>query len=203
MRHFLKTTVIGGAVFLLPLVIVLMLLGYALGMAASVIQPILDATGLDLWGNIAGIGLVSVIAALVLVGICFLAGLVARTAVGDALTNWIERSVLGQLPQYQMMKSMAAAFGHLESVQGLTPVLVSIEGGWQIGYQLETLENGWVAVFLPQAPTPMSGNVMYFPPDRIRAVPFSMIDASMLVQRLGIGSRQALGQMDMTQPAGQ
>jgi hypothetical protein len=33
---------------------------------------------------------------------------------------------------------------------------VSIEDGWQIGYLLEQLENDWVAVFLPQAPTPMS-----------------------------------------------
>ena len=31
-------------------------------------------------------------------------------------------------------------------------------GGWQIGYLLEPLANGWVTVFLPQAPTPMSGN---------------------------------------------
>jgi hypothetical protein len=28
-----------------------------------------------------------------------------------------------------------------------------IEDGWQIGDLLEMLENGWVAVFLPQAPT--------------------------------------------------
>jgi len=203
MRKFLRTTIIGGAVFLLPLVVIVMLLGYALGVAADLVRPVLDALGLDLWSNIAGIGVVTVIAVLVLVGVCFVAGLMARTAIGDALTNWIERSVLGRMPQYQMMKSMAAAFGHLENTQGLTPVLVSIEGGWQIGYQLETLENGWQAVFLPQAPTPMSGNVMYFPPERVRSVPFSMLDASRLVSRLGIGSREALGRIDMTQPAGQ
>ena len=43
---------------------------------------------------------------------------------------------------------------------GVKPALVSIEDGWQIGYLLATLENNWVAVFLPQALTPMSGNVM-------------------------------------------
>jgi uncharacterized membrane protein len=203
MRKFLRTTIIGGAVFLLPLVVIVTLLGYALGTAADLVQPVLDALGLDLWGNIAGIGLVTVVSVLALIGVCFLAGLIARTAFGDALTNWTERSVLGRLPQYQMMKSMAASFGHLENAQGLSPVLVSIEGGWQIGYLLETLENGWQAVFLPQAPTPMSGNVMYFAPERVRAVPFSMLDASRLIQRLGIGSRETLGAVDMTQPDGQ
>lgn len=203
MRKFLKTTIVGGAVFLLPLVIVAVLLGYAFGTAVSLLEPLVIASGIDFRGNIAGIGVLSIVAALLLVGLCFVAGLIARTAFGDYLTHWIERSVLGRLPQYQMMKSMAAALGELENVNGLTPVLVSVEGGWQIGYHLETLENGWQAVFLPQAPTPMSGNIMYFPAERVRATSMTMIDASQLVSHLGIGSRATLGQIDMTQPPGQ
>jgi uncharacterized membrane protein len=202
-RKFLKTTIVGGAVFLLPLVIVVLLLSYALGFAAGLIQPVVDTLGVDLRGNFAGIGLLTIVATLVLIALCFGAGLIARTAFGDAVTTWIEASVLGRMPQYQMMKSMASAFGQLENAKGLTPVLVSVEGGWQIGYHLETLENGWQAVFLPQAPTPMSGNVMYFPSERVRATSMTMIDASRLVSRLGIGSRETFGQIDMTQPPGQ
>jgi uncharacterized membrane protein len=41
--------------------------------------------------------------------------------------------------------------------------LINIEGGWQIGYLIEQLNKNWVVVFLPQAPSPMSGNVMYMP----------------------------------------
>jgi len=36
MTTFLKTTMLGGVLFLLPLAIVLMVLGYALGLAAKV-----------------------------------------------------------------------------------------------------------------------------------------------------------------------
>jgi uncharacterized membrane protein len=52
-----------------------------------------------------------------------------------------------------------------------------IEDGWQIGYLLEKLENDWVAVFLPQAPTPMSGDIMYLPINRVRPLGITMIQA--------------------------
>lgn len=45
----------------------------------------------------------------------------------------------------------------------LVIVLVNVEGGWQPGDQLEPLQAGWVAVFLPQAPSPRSGNILYMP----------------------------------------
>jgi hypothetical protein len=41
-----------------------------------------------------------------LVLLAFVAGLVARTYLGERLTRWFEGSLLGRLPQYQMVKSM-------------------------------------------------------------------------------------------------
>src|SRR6476646_11384688 len=99
-----------------------------------------------------------------------------------------------------MVKTMAEGFAQIESAEDLKPVLVSIEEGWQIGYLLEPLHDGWVAVFLPQAPTPMSGNVMYFPSARVRPLEMSMVQAMTLVKRIGIGSAQALRDSDLTQP---
>ena len=42
MAAFFKTTILGGILFLLPVAIVLMILGYALKVAATVAQPIAD-----------------------------------------------------------------------------------------------------------------------------------------------------------------
>jgi hypothetical protein len=111
------------------------------------------------------------LAVLVLIFFSFVAGLVARTNAGRRIMRWSENSLLGGLPQYQLVKSMAEGLAHVESAESVNPALVSIEGGWQIGYLLEPLENGWVTVFLPQAPTPMSGNVMYLPADRVHDGP--------------------------------
>jgi uncharacterized membrane protein len=81
-------------------------------------------------------------------------------------------------------------------------VLVSIEDGWQIGYLLEPLGNDWVAVFLPQAPTPMSGNVVYFPSDRVRPLEITMVQAMSVVKRIGVGSDDILRGVDLRLPQG-
>ena len=200
MKDFLKTTIVGGVLFLLPLGLVLFILGYALRLATSVAQPISEALRLDQIGDFAGIGITTVIGVLLLVLVSFAAGLVARTSIGGRISGWFEGSLLSALPQYQMLKSMTEGLAQIEADTGIKPALISIEDGWQIGYILEVLENGWLAVFLPQAPTPMSGNVMYLEADRVRPLGITMVQAMAIVKRIGVGSGQALHGVDLTLP---
>ena len=195
---FLKTTIIGGLLFLLPIVLVSIILGHAMQLAAKLAHPISKL----LPEAVVGIGGISVLAALALVLFSFLAGLVARTAVGERIMRQFEDSILGNLPQYQFIKSMAEGLAKIESAEGVKPALVSVEGGWQIGYMLENLGNGWVAVFIPQAPTPMSGNIMYLHADRVRPLGITMVQAMAVVKRMGVGSGDALRGADLTLPAG-
>jgi uncharacterized membrane protein len=203
MKAFLKAMIVGGVLFLLPVALVLMVLNHALQLAAKVAEPISNSLNLDRLGGLGGIGAATVLAVLVLVFISFVAGIVARTNFGVRITRWFENSLLGGMPQYQMMKSMAEGLTQVESASGVKPALVSIEGGWQIGYLLEPLDGGWVAVFLPQAPTPMSGNVMYFPADRVRPLGITMVQAMAIVKHIGIGSGEALRGADLKLPEGQ
>jgi uncharacterized membrane protein len=171
-------------------------------MASMVAQPISDRLQLQ-WSDAAGVGAVTILSALVLVIISFGAGVTARTYLGKAITRWFENSLLGRLPQYQMVKSMTEGLAQLENASGIKPTLISIEGGWQIGYLLEPLENGWLSVFLPQAPTPMSGNIMYLPADRVRPLGITMVEAMAIIKRIGVGSGQALRGADLKLPMGQ
>ena len=92
----------------------------------------------------------------------------------------------------------AEGLAQIEDANNLRPAMVSIEGGWQLGYLLEDVGPGWVTVFLPQAPTPMSGNVMYMPTGRVRALDMPIGEAMLLIKRLGVGSAQALRTADLT-----
>jgi uncharacterized membrane protein len=194
LKEFLKATIVGGLMFLVPVVLLLLVLSNALRLVGNVARPI--AAHLELT-NLFGAGAVTVVGAVVLILISFLAGIVAHTGPGRRITRWFEDSFLGGLPQYQMVKSLAEGLAKVQVGEGMRPVLVSIEEGWQIGYLLEHLEHGWVTVFVPQAPTPMSGNVMYMPGDRIRALDMSMMQAMSIVKRLGFGSSEALRGIDM------
>jgi uncharacterized membrane protein len=181
LRELLKTTIIGGASFLLPVAIIIFILSYALRLVRRIAEPISHNLHLDhLVG--AGIGTVTILSIAVLVLICFAAGVIARTAAGRRITRWSESSFLGRFPHYQVLKSVAEGLAHIENTSGLKPALINIEGGWQIGYLLEQLDKDWVVVFLPQAPSPMSGNVMYMPADRVRPLDITMVQAVSIVK---------------------
>ncbi len=200
LRELLKTTIIGGASFLLPVAIVIFVLSYALRLVRRIAEPISHSLHLDhLVG--AGVGAVTVLSVAVLVLISFAAGIIARTAAGRRITRWSENSFLGRFPHYQLIKSMAEGLAHIENASGLKPVLVNIEAAWQIGYLLEQLDKDWVVVFLPQAPTPMSGTVMYMPSGRVRPLDITMVQAMSIVKAIGVGSGAALRGVDLKLPS--
>ena len=194
-RQFVRTTIVGGIVFLVPAILLILVLRHAMAFAGKIAGPVAAAFPDH---RIAGVAIATIIAALVLLLLAFVSGLFARTGVGRNLARWLEDSLLGNLPQYRMVKTMAEGLAQVENGQNLKPALVSIEGGWQLGYLLEEVSAGWVAVFLPQAPTPMSGNVMYMPAERVRLLDMPIGEAVLLVKRLGVGSARALRSADLT-----
>ena len=194
---FLKATIAGGLLFLLPLILVVLLFSHAMRIAGKVAHPISEFLTLD---KVAGPAGEDGLAVLMLILISVAAGLLARTAPGRNLMRWSENSFLGGLPQYRLVKSVAEGLAQIENAEDLKPVLVNIEDAWQIGYLLETLQKDWVAVFLPQAPAPMSGNVMYLPAERVRLLSITMVDAMSIVKRMGIGSAKALHGTDLALP---
>jgi uncharacterized membrane protein len=196
---FLKATLAGGLFFLVPVVLIVIVLNHAMQLAAKVAKPISRLLPVEavmgVWGE-------TCLAVLLLILLSLGAGLIARTKAGKRIMSWFENSFLGGLPQYQVMKSMAQGLSHVESAENVRPALVSIEDGWQMGYLLEPLEKGWFTVFLPQAPTPMSGNVMYLPADRVRPLDITMVQAMAIVKHIGVGSAEALRGADLKLPAG-
>jgi len=200
MKVFLKATVGGGILFLLPAAFTLFVLSYALRLVKRIAVPISHLLHLDRLGETASVGAATVLSILLLVLISFTAGVVARTSIGRRIRRWSEGGLLAKFPQYQLLKSVTESFARLENASSLHPAIVSIEGGWQIGYLLEQIEGGWVAVFLPQAPTPMSGEIMYLPSNRVRPLDITMVQAMSIVKAIGSGSAAALRGVDLKQP---
>jgi len=198
-KEFIKTMIIGGALFLLPLALILFFLSYALRLVRSFAAPIVANLHLDQYNF--GVGIVSVVSVVLLIVISFVAGLVARTAFGKRVTRWSENSWLGQSPLYQMAKLMVQGFANPEDTAGLKPVLINMQNGWQIGYVLEQLGNDWLAVLVPRAPSPMSGTIMYIPASKVRPLDITMIQAMSIVKGLGAGSATMLRGVDLTLPS--
>ncbi len=193
LSEFLKTTLVGGLLFLVPVVLVGLVLRHALQLAGKVATPIVAYFP---YNQVAGVALGTIVAAFLLVAVAFLAGLAARTNTGRKLTGWVEQSFLGNMPQYRVVTSMAEGLAKIENSEGLVPVMVSTDESWQLGYALEELGGGWTAVFIPQSPTPMSGNVLFVPATKIRRLGIGIQEAMKLVKRMGMGSAEALKGVD-------
>jgi uncharacterized membrane protein len=188
-KSFLKSTLVGGVMFLVPVVLIVIVLKHALQLAGQIAQPLAEMLPIR---QVGGVAVATIIAVAMLLLVAFLAGLLSRTGPGRRVTHWFEESILGGLPQYRMVKSLAEGFTQIEDGTGMQPVLMRGDEGWMLGYQMEELPNGWRVIFLPQSPTPMSGNVIYAEGSRVKRLDMTMREAMVLVKRLGIGSTAAL-----------
>lgn len=188
-KAFLKATLVGGVMFLVPVVLVLIVAGKGMQYAGKIAVPMAKLLPVS---HVGGVAVATALAAAILVLVALLAGLAARTGPGRRLTHWFEESLLGGLPQYRMVKSLAEGLTQIESGAGMKPVLVRGDEGWMLGYQVEELPGDWRVVFLPASPTPMSGNVLYVEGERVQPLSITMHEAMVLVKRLGIGSAASL-----------
>lgn len=194
---FLKATLFGGLIFLLPLVLIAVLVGHGIGLAISAGQPVfrlLPHTAF--W-----LALIPMLALLSLMLIALAAGLFARTKPGQQFLAWVEESLFGGVPQYQMMKSMAEGVAKMESGPGWQPVLVPAGQGWRIGFLVEEITAQWVAVFLPQSPSATIGEVVVLPMTSLVVLPVPMATVASAVKRMGVGLDEILRDVDLTPAA--
>ncbi len=190
MVNFVKTTLIGGVVFLLPAALILIVIGKALGFAKAIAGPISDKLPQVV---LFGAGTASLVAILLLVTICFLAGMFARTSVGHKIRSSVDTSIISHIPAYQMLKSMVEGMAEIQSSGNVRSGLARIEDAWQPALVLEELGNGLFTVFVPQAPTPMSGSIFYLTADRVKMLDVPISRVLMCVRKMGLGSQALLG----------
>ena len=89
--EFVKTTLIGGLLIVLPVYIAVLLILKAVQGLVTAVKPITAAIP-------GSVKFEEILAILILAAICFIAGLIVRTRAGLRAKNVIERRVLQRLP---------------------------------------------------------------------------------------------------------
>jgi uncharacterized membrane protein len=186
---FVRTTVLGGVFYLVPIIVLVAVIGKALGITERLVTPL--ARLFPLHGPLSFFS-ERVLAIVVIVLFCFLAGLISRTARGKSFTRWLETNVLSLVPGYALVKSLSDSMSGAGGESGGEAVLARIEDAWQVGLLVERLDNGHVAVFVPGAPTVSSGSVYFMTEDRIKPLGIPVSAAFRCVQRIGQGSNTLL-----------
>ena len=183
---FLKNTILGGILFLGPLVLLYIIIDKAIVIFRQITDPIASYLTID-W--IYGIQLSRILAFLAIVAICFLFGLFSNSKRAIQMREWIEDHILSIFPGYTFVKSMGESMSGLTTDNLKTVVLVDIEEVWQIGFKMEKIEDDLHVVYIPGAPNPLAGDVMIVRSDRMREIEISSMDAMRFSSRLGQKSK--------------
>ena len=101
--QFIKTTFIGGLVFLVPIVIVVVIVGKAFQIMMVVAKPMSDWIPVD---SVGGIAMANVLALAAIVLSCFIFGVIARSAPAKNINRGLNR-ILIAIPGYAFVKGYA------------------------------------------------------------------------------------------------
>jgi len=195
--HFLKSTLVGGLVFVLPALVVLVVIRQAIQLTAEALRPVAHLVPTE---KVAGIVVADLLAIAAIVLLCFLAGLFVGTRIGRRISGRLEQLVLRKVPGYTLFKGAAYGMAGLETKSELSVALARIEDAWMLAFVVERHASGLATVFVPSAPTPAAGSIYYLPADRLKLLDVPVADAMACIMRLGVGSRELLEHVSLEEP---
>ncbi len=184
---FMKATIVGGLFFLFPVALFVVVVEKLVGF----LRPVASGIGHAFYPL--GIGVVAEIAIIVaaLLLVAFVAGLFASTVVGRDLLEWMENTLLGRFPGYNIVKTAAAdAAGGLARIDRSTrsnAVFVRDGDVWRIGFVMDQATDDLFTVFIPDAPSPTTGEVRFVGPDQFVDSGLTLAEAIRCLRQLGAG----------------
>jgi uncharacterized membrane protein len=184
--RFVKATVVGGFLFLVPLILLLVVLGKGIELAKKVVGPAVA----HLPHSVGGVAVASLAAAAFLLLLALLVGLFAQTSTGQRVKDWLESTVLGKIPAYSIVRGMLEPSGVVGDKS--KPALAWVEESWVYALVMEEHEDGHRTVFIPGAPSPMSGSLYFLPENRVRLLDLPLPAFLKEIRAMGVGSNRLL-----------
>jgi len=186
--EFTKATLIGGLVVILPLG----LLALAAEKIVQIIRPLAQsiAAWLPRWFHFPDI-----VTLVLLLLLCFVAGLLAETRAGQSAGNYFERVILNHIPGYSIVRTFTRRIGNIEESEKFTPALAVMEGALVPAFVVEKHFDGRYTVFVPSAPTPGVGAIYILPSERVHLLDVSLLKAIKCITSWGVGSDELLKAM--------
>jgi uncharacterized membrane protein len=195
--HFLRITVLGGVLFLTPIVALVFILGKAFDFARRGLKPV---TAIIPDRLVSGATTEAIMAIVLIAILCFLAGLFARTRPAQRIMAELESSVLSKIPAYEYLKQAGASVMGLGEMADHPVVLAQLGGAWRIGVQTGVVDGGLIAVFVPNSPNPMSGSVFLVAANSVRPAGVPLATAMGCLRRCGAGSEAFLSELTPSAP---
>jgi uncharacterized membrane protein len=183
--EFVKTTVLGGLIVILPLAAAVLISARILAALQGAVDPVAHTLP---YGTHIG----RLIAWLIILGGCFVTGLAVRTTVGRRANSWLEQRVLARLPAYSLLRSIGKQVAGEGEDGQMAPALAEIEDALVPAFIVEEHDDGRLTIFVPAVPTPTVGAVYIMDPARVHRIDVPITTMVQCVTRWGAGSKALL-----------
>ena len=193
-KQFFITTLVGGLVVLLPLVIIIWLITFLIRFITGLLKPIADIVGNFTQYHVVVLDIIAYAIAILL---CFVVGLFVRTRIGRTTFGSFEDKYLIKLPLYGTIKETVQQFSGAKKMPFSDVVLFHMGKYQMTGFITEEHENGQLTIFVPTAPNPTNGFIFHVAESDIERVEVSSEEAMRSIIGIGVGSGKLLDRSKM------
>lgn len=182
-KHFIKTSIIGGLLVISPAVILFLAFRWAFNTIAHFIQPLATPLAQQIHAPSFIIDLIVLI--LILAG-CFVVGNIVTTSAGKWLHARFDNTLSRLAPGYNLVKDIIHQFfGDKTTSPFANGEVARVK---LFGCDVDTSctaivtsrhDNGWFTVFVPTGPNPTSGMMYHLPPDQVELYPTLKVDEAL------------------------
>jgi uncharacterized membrane protein len=189
LAEFVRTTLIGGLLVLVPIYFSVLLLAKAAAGLMALLGPITALLPESL------AHLRQAASVLIVVGSCFALGLMMRTTLGRRLFRGFERRVLERIPGFSVVRGVARRVSGQADDAMFQPVFVEIEDALTPAFIVEELDDDRFVVLVPSVPTPAAGSLYILPHARVHWIDAPVTEAVAAITRWGAGTGKLLKAM--------
>ena len=199
LKEFLKSTLIGGLLVILPLGIMMAIVTWIFTHVHDAMIPLTQLSmepGME--PSLIQVIVADTLAISLIIGACFVVGVLVQTRLGKWIYHTLETSFLKKTPGYSLIKETVFQFlGNKESPFS-SVALVKIYGNDTMAsaFVTDRHENGMCTVFVPTGPNPTSGNIFHLDSQYVFPVDIPVEDAMRSIISCGAGSSELIKKME-------
>jgi uncharacterized membrane protein len=192
LKNFLKTSLLGGVVVILPVAILASVTLWIFNLVTGLIEPL---TRLLISDSQLNEKAAEILVIILIVLACFFVGVLVRTQLGDFLYRFIETRILKLAPGYSMIKeTVLQIFGSKKDSPFSSVALVQVFGNETLmtAFVTDKHEDGSFTVFVPTGPNPTSGLIYHLEGRYVHPADIPVQDAMRSIISCGAGSAQLM-----------
>ncbi len=188
LKGFLKTSLLGGVIVILPVAIFVFIFKWLFDFVTDKIQPL---TNLVMAKSDLREIAADALAIVIILGVCLIVGAIIKTKVGKFVHESLENRILKIAPGYTMIKETVTQFIGKKKTPFSSVALVRVfeNSTMMTGFVTDAHADGSYTVFVPTGPNPTSGLIYHLQGRYVQHVDIPVDEAMRSIISCGAGSR--------------